>query len=42
MCEEVEAKTQINFDKHVMATINEILWRQIKLFTSDLEAFAKY
>lgn len=41
MCEEQEARTQISFDKQVVATINEILWRQIKLATNDLEAFAK-
>lgn len=42
MCEEQEAKTQINVGKQMMATINEILWRQVKLVTQDLEAFAKY
>lgn len=42
MCEEQEARTHISFDKHVMATINEIVWQKIKLVTQDLEAFAKY
>ncbi len=42
MCEEQEARTHISFDKHVIATINEIVWQKIKVVTQDLEAFAKY
>lgn len=42
MCEEQETKTQISFDKNVIATITEILWQKIKLIAEDLEAFAKY
>ncbi|XP_046464345.1 centromere protein S-like [Daphnia pulex] len=42
MCEEQEARTHISFDKHVIATINEIVWQKIKLVTQDLEAFAKH
>lgn len=42
MCEEQEVHSQINFSKQVVATINEIVWRQIGIFTKDLEAFAKY
>jgi len=41
ICEEQEANTNIGFSKQVTATINEILWRQIKLTAQDLEAFAK-
>ncbi|XP_057365779.1 centromere protein S-like [Daphnia carinata] len=42
MCEEQEIKTQISFDKNVIATISEILWQKIKLISQDLEAFAKH
>ncbi|KZS14095.1 centromere protein S isoform X1 [Daphnia magna] len=42
MCEEQETKTQISFDKNVIATITEILWQKIKLIAEDLEAFAKH
>jgi len=41
MCEEQEANTRVNFDKQMIATINEIVWRQLKLITKDVEAFAK-
>lgn len=41
LCEEQETESQIHFDKPMMATINEILWKQIGTYAKDLEAFAK-
>ena len=42
MCEEQAANIQVNFNKEMIGTINEIVWKQLKLITKDLEAFAKY
>ena len=41
MCEEQEVDSNIHFDKEMIGTLNEIVWRQIKIFGQDLEAFAK-
>ena len=42
MCQEQGAASEITFSKTVIATINEILWKQIGTFAKDLEAFSKY
>jgi len=42
MCEEQAANIQVNFNKQMIGTINEFVWKQLKLITKDLEAFAKH
>ena len=41
MCEEEGTKKNIVFSRAVIATINELVWRQLKVYTADLEGFAK-
>jgi CENP-S protein len=42
MCEEQGDKTKVTYSRDVVASITELVWRNIKIWTKDVEAFARY
>ena len=41
LCEEVSTDLEVTFNKQVIATLSEIVNKQISTYTLDLEAFSK-
>lgn len=42
MCEEQGDLLKVTYSKEVAAAATELVWRSIKIWTKDLEAFARY
>lgn len=42
VCHGTEEKYDVRISHQAVATITEVLWRQIESFATDLEMFAKY